>query len=70
MQYPGRPERFYQALTGTLVLTGLGCMFLGDVINHHLVARVGWWLSVTGIFFAFVPLVLFLIVLVVEQLRR
>lgn len=70
MNYLGRPERLFLILTGTLVLSGLGCMIVGNVIDHPLVVRVGWWLGVLGIVFASLPLVLFLVVLVVEKLRR
>ena len=70
MKCPGRPERLFQAVTGTLVLSGLGCMVVGYVIDHPLVVTVGWWLGVLGVVFASLPLVLFLVVLVIEKLRR
>jgi hypothetical protein len=70
MKYPGSPERIFLAVTGMFILCGLGCMIVGLVLKDQRVVTVGWWVVVCGIILAFLPLMLLLVVLAIEKLRR
>jgi hypothetical protein len=70
MKNPGSPEKIFIALTLTLLLSGLGCMIVGLVIDHQQVVLFGRWVAILGFIFAFLPLVLFLVVLAIEKLHR
>ena len=70
MKYPGSPERIFLAVTGAVVLSGLGCTIVGFAIEDQRVVTIGWWVAVCGISLAFLPLTLLLIVIAIEKLRR
>ena len=70
MKHPGSPEKIFLVVTGTFILSGLGCMIVGLATDHPGVRRVGWWIAVCGILLAFLPLVVLLVVLAIEKLRR
>jgi hypothetical protein len=70
MKNPGSPEKIFIVLTLTLLLSGLGFMIVGLVIDHQQVVLVGRWVAILGFIFAFLPLVLFLVVLAIEKLHR
>jgi hypothetical protein len=70
MKYPGSPERIFLAVIGIIILSGLGCMIVGLVIEDQRVVTVGGWAGLCGIILAFLPLMLLLVVLAIEKLRR
>jgi hypothetical protein len=70
MKCPANPETVFLAVTGTFILSGLGCAIVGSVIDDQRIITVGRWTLVCGFILAFLPLTLLLVFLVIEKLRR
>ena len=53
LKEPGNPEKVFLVLAGTLILSGLGCMIVGLVIDQHYAARVGFLVNGLGVILMF-----------------
>jgi hypothetical protein len=63
------PEKVLKILIGVLLLCGLGCTVVGDTLEQPLAASLGQWLLIIAVLLAICPLMLYIAVLIIENIR-